>query len=598
MKLSTKILSLAALAGIAVASSGYVLFSGSPKWPLSGGFHYVATLRPASFGDGTSTHSLNKWNLAANWALSDMRDVGDTSFKAGILRANDSHTNHGDGKNVWIRFDPGATAGYLAVTFVRWTGSTLKDCDIWFNTRYSWTTSIYGSDAEPARGSSPYDFRNVARHEALHAVGFDHENRTLANMNSIYSDGAGVPDHGGSGMMPHATDKHGLRVLYPASTTVRNVHAGRWRNPSSTTGSSGARRLTTTGTWAAGSSRAVQFWLSNQSNVSIPGGSTSTGVRVGIYLSTNDIISTGDARIGEYSFTGAWGAHAAGYYSLNGTIPNTQAPGTYYLGVIFDNTSKVSETGTGGFENDNDSVVGKVTVTNAFSRALTVRSTNPTSGVPITVSLTDRNSLKNGSTAFTRWYWGNPTVSLTAPAVMGANPFKRWVYTGGSTTSRTATISLTSSKTATAEYYRHVHGTMTRYGTGCPGTNNRVPFLTGSGHPDLNSIITITCSNAKPASFGRLYLGLSMMRWGAIPLPLDLRFLQMGTCTLDVSLDLEVPIVYNSSGVFTFTTRIPNNRSDIGKHFYLQCMVIDSGAPTVIKVVHSNALDIYVGGNL
>jgi hypothetical protein len=596
MKLSTKIIGLAALAGVALSSTGYVLFSGSPKWPLSGGFHYVTTLRNASFGNGSSSNTLNKWNLASNWALADMRDLGDTSFKPGIRRANDSHTNHGDGKNVWIRFS--TTGGYLAVTFVRWSGSTMKDCDIWYNTRYAWTTGIYGSDVDPARSSSPYDFRNVARHEALHAIGFNHENRTLANMNSLYSDGGGVPDQAGSGVMPHATDKHGVRVLYTASTTARNVHSGRWRNPTSTTGSTGARRLTTTGSWAAGATRAVACWLSNQSNVSIAGGST--GIRVGVYLSKNNIISTGDTRIGEYTFSGSWPAHAASYYNLNGKIPSTQPAGTYYLGVIFDNRNIVVEnSAVRGNESDNDALVGKVTVTNTI-RTLTVRSTNPSSGVAITVSRTDRNGLKNGSTTFSRQYWGSNagTVSVTAPASVGINPFRRWrLSTGATTSSRTMNVSLTGSRTAYAEYWRHTHGSFSVFGTGCPGTNNRVPILRGSGHPDLKQPITIRCSNAKPSSFGRLNLGISKTSWNGIPLPLALKFIGMGSCTLDVSLDIEIPIVYNSSGVFQLNTTVPNNSFDIGRHFYLQCMVIDAGAPTPLKVVHSNGLDILIGGN-
>jgi hypothetical protein len=36
---------------------------------------------------------------------------------------------------------------------------------------------------------------------------------------------------------------------------------------------------------------------------------------------------------------------------------------------------------------------------------------------------------------------------------------------------------------------------------------------------------------------------------------------------------------------------------DIGRHFYVQCMVMDSGAPTPLKAVLSNGLDILVGGN-
>lgn len=594
MKRSTKIIAGLGLAGIAAMSSGYILFPGSPKWPLSGGFHYVATLRPFSFGDGTAGHSLNQWNNAANWALSDMRDVGDTSFRPGILRANDDWTNHGDGKNVWIRFNrPNDT--YLAVAFVRWSGSTMTDCDIWFNTRYQWTTSVYGSDVEPARGSSPYDFRTVARHEALHAVGFEHENRTLANMNSIYSDGAGVPDHQASGMMPHATDKHGLRVLYPAATSVTNLHAGRWRNPSTSTGSSAARRLSISGSWAAGTSRTVPFWLSNQGNATVAGGSS--GVRVGIYLSTNSIISTADARVGEYTFGGDWGAHAAGYYNLNATVPSNFAPGTYYVGVIFDNRGIVTESGTGGFENDNDSIVGRITVTNS-ERVLTVTSTNPTSGVPITVSRTDRNNAKDGSTTFSRSYWGNTTVSLTAPTTASSNPFKRWWLGSSPQTigNRVLNVNLNANRSARAEYYVYTPGTFRAYGTGCPGTGGRIPVLRGSGRPEINQVMGFQVSNARPFTPGAFYLGISNRAYNGARLPLDLSFIGMIGCTLDTSIEIQVPIATNASGIWNLSGRWPNNASDIGRHFYFQTAIYDPGTRTPTKVVHTNAIDAGIGG--
>ena len=47
---------------------------------------------------------------------------------------------------------------------------------------------------------------------------------------------------------------------------------------------------------------------------------------------------------------------------------------------------------------------------------LTVNSTNPSSGVAITVSPSDVNNAANGTTSFTRTYDSGATVTLTAPA--------------------------------------------------------------------------------------------------------------------------------------------------------------------------------------
>ncbi|MCX7047914.1 MAG: dockerin type I domain-containing protein, partial [Candidatus Sumerlaeota bacterium] len=61
---------------------------------------------------------------------------------------------------------------------------------------------------------------------------------------------------------------------------------------------------------------------------------------------------------------------------------------------------------------------------------LTMNSFNPNSGVAITVTPLDNNSLGDGTTTFTRLYDQNTTVTLTAPATAGANSFKEWDLNG------------------------------------------------------------------------------------------------------------------------------------------------------------------------
>ncbi|MCX7047801.1 MAG: hypothetical protein NTX50_20240 [Candidatus Sumerlaeota bacterium] len=84
---------------------------------------------------------------------------------------------------------------------------------------------------------------------------------------------------------------------------------------------------------------------------------------------------------------------------------------------------------------------------------LTVNSTNPPSGVPITVSPADANGDSNGTTIFTRVYAANASVNLTAPATQGANTFLQWEV-GGVYYSVNQTISVTIAATmnATAVY--------------------------------------------------------------------------------------------------------------------------------------------------
>lgn len=57
---------------------------------------------------------------------------------------------------------------------------------------------------------------------------------------------------------------------------------------------------------------------------------------------------------------------------------------------------------------------------------LTVASTNPASGVSVTVSPSDALGAGNGNTQFTRSYNKGVTVTLTAPATVNGNKFKLW----------------------------------------------------------------------------------------------------------------------------------------------------------------------------
>lgn len=63
-------------------------------------------------------------------------------------------------------------------------------------------------------------------------------------------------------------------------------------------------------------------------------------------------------------------------------------------------------------------------------RTLTVASSNPNSGVNITVSPADNNGASNGTTQFTRTYSHGVTVTLTAPATAGGNVFQKWQKDG------------------------------------------------------------------------------------------------------------------------------------------------------------------------
>ncbi|HSY35883.1 MAG TPA: glycoside hydrolase family 44 protein [Acidobacteriaceae bacterium] len=82
---------------------------------------------------------------------------------------------------------------------------------------------------------------------------------------------------------------------------------------------------------------------------------------------------------------------------------------------------------------------------------LTVNSTNPATGVAITVSPADNNGAASGTTSFTRTYNSGVSVTLTAPAASGGNTFSSW--TGCTSVSvAVCTVTLTANTTVTANY--------------------------------------------------------------------------------------------------------------------------------------------------
>jgi hypothetical protein len=84
---------------------------------------------------------------------------------------------------------------------------------------------------------------------------------------------------------------------------------------------------------------------------------------------------------------------------------------------------------------------------------LTVASTNPTSGVAITVSPLDKNGAGNGTTQFTRSYAKGTVVTLTAPATSTGGSFVKWQKgTTDYATTQATTVTMTAAATMTAVY--------------------------------------------------------------------------------------------------------------------------------------------------
>ena len=86
-------------------------------------------------------------------------------------------------------------------------------------------------------------------------------------------------------------------------------------------------------------------------------------------------------------------------------------------------------------------------------RVLTVASSNPDSGVTISVSEPDNNGNANGDTTFSRVYPKGTTTTLTAPATVGEKTFSHWLRNGARVSNNTAIdVTLSTDTIMTAVY--------------------------------------------------------------------------------------------------------------------------------------------------
>ncbi len=167
---------------------------------------------------------------------------------------------------------------------------------------------------------------------------------------------------------------------------------------------------------------------------------------VTITVSPADINS---ASSGSTSFTRTYDSGA----SVTLTAPATSGSGTFSSWSGCTSASTVTCTVT---------MSANTTVTANYTAApttytLTVDSTNPASGVAITVSPADVNSASNGTTSFTRTYDSGASVTLTASATSGGNTFSSW--TGCTTTSTvTCMVTMSANTTVTANYATPTYG--------------------------------------------------------------------------------------------------------------------------------------------
>jgi len=110
-------------------------------------------------------------------------------------------------------------------------------------------------------------------------------------------------------------------------------------------------------------------------------------------------------------------------------------------------------------------------------RTLSIRSTLPNSGVPISVTPPDKTGQGDGATPFTRTYSYGETVALSAPATIGSSTFAVWRKDGVDwSTSRDTEVVVDSDATLTAVYTAPTTALVTNVVTG-PLRNNSGLFV-------------------------------------------------------------------------------------------------------------------------
>jgi subtilisin family serine protease len=195
---------------------------------------------------------------------------------------------------------------------------------------------------------------------------------------------------------------------------------------------------------------------------------------VNITVSPNDISGSGN---GTTQFTRTYN---------HGTNVNLTAPAT-----MNGNTFKVWKKDGQDWSGSVSTTVearGNHTMTAVYSvpPVLTVTSSNPDSGVNITVTPNDNNGSGNGTTPFTRTYNEFTGVNLNAPATVGTSTFWKWQVDGVDyVQSAFATVNMNVAHTAKAVY---VTATPTPTPTPVPGAGAQPIAFTRAGNGGSSDI--------------------------------------------------------------------------------------------------------------
>jgi len=175
-------------------------------------------------------------------------------------------------------------------------------------------------------------------HELGHALGLEHQDNRLATMNTHYYNSG--PNGHYNTVEPHADDRQGIRLLYPNSTTERDIAVSRYHNTGSTTAKNTLFTTNNSPVYVLnkGGQYDLQYTMENL-------GTEAESVTIHFYISTDSYISTNDIYLGSTT----WSMPAPSYLTATKriTIPTSLSSGTYYrIGYIADPNNVIPESST------------------------------------------------------------------------------------------------------------------------------------------------------------------------------------------------------------------------------------------------------------
>jgi hypothetical protein len=319
----------AALLTIPTAASAYVYWECNDKaikWENDAANYQImrCSIPEGSQRAADVIYSFDQWNAVYGMWDVFSHDWGTTEC-VGIDHSNDRNE---------VFFAPAsALDGAVGTTWVRY-----DSCFWWFDTQHIVEADMAFDASQIVEWGSPrcntyqlFGARTTMTHEMGHALGLDHDDGFMNLM--MTSDGEGKYCRNYV-IEPHPDDASGGRYLYGSGNRSTDIGASEHR----LAGPNDVELNTSPGTEMVcpGSKYTFRWSVGNM-------GTEDVTYNVAWYLSTNDIISTADIRVG--SNTGAHeNAGSVNTWSRTITIPGSVSYGTeYFLGTIVDYDDKVSE---------------------------------------------------------------------------------------------------------------------------------------------------------------------------------------------------------------------------------------------------------------